>query len=209
MPMDRYLRPMIVLLLTAIFPVMIAACAGPSGPQGPQGIPGLPGKSGLPGEPGKPGKPGLAGLPGNPGNPGPEGAQGPQGPQGIQGEQGPAGPQGEAGPPGSSHPTSISLVPSEAEEGRPTIKVLGAGWQEDEAVTIEVLGPDGYHNIIGGALADASGTFEIDIRPPSRASEGGPFKPGLHSVVALGSREGGASAPLMITILVTEDTPEP
>ena len=117
--------------------------------------------------------------------------------------------RGEVGPPGSSHPTSISLIPSEAEEGRPTIKVLGAGWQPDEAVTIEVFGPDGYRNIIGGALADAAGTFETDIRPPSRTSEGGPFRPGLHSVVVLGSKEGGASAALMITAEVAEATPEP
>ena len=209
MPIDRFLRPMIVLLLIVLSSVTLAACAGAEGPQGPQGIPGLPGKSGLPGEAGKPGKPGLAGLPGNAGNPGPEGAQGPQGPQGIQGDQGSRGPQGDAGRPGSSHPTSISLVPSQAEEGRPTIKVLGAGWQEDEAVTIEVFGPDGYHIIIAGALADASGTFETDIRPPSRESEGGPFMAGLHSVVVLGSQEGGASAPLMIVVPPPEPEPEP
>ena len=104
-------------------------------------------------------------------------------------------------------PRRLGLVPAEAEEGRPTIKVLGAGWQEDEAVTIEVFGPDGYHMIIGGALADASGTFETDMRPPSRESEGGPFMAGLHSVVVLGSKEGGASAPLMI--VVPEPEPEP
>jgi hypothetical protein len=96
-------------------------------------------------------------------------------------------------------PTSIMVIPSEVEEGRPTINVLGSGWQPDEAVTLEVYGPDGYHVFIGGGLADQAGTFEIEIRPRSRESEGGPFGPGLHSVVALGSKDGGASSPLMVT----------
>ena len=196
MPMDRFIKPLAILLAIGMFTVILTACAGPQGPQGAQGIPGLPGKPGLPGEAGKPGKPGLPGLQGVSGNPGSQGEQGLQGPQG---EMGPQGPQGEMGPPGSSHPTSITLIPSEAEEGRPTIKVLGSGWQPDEAVTVEVYGPDGYSVFIGGALVDESRSFEVDIRPRSRASEGGPFKPGLHSVVVLGSKEGGASAPLMIT----------
>jgi hypothetical protein len=91
------------------------------------------------------------------------------------------------------------VIPSEVEEGRPKINVLGSGWQPDEAVTLEVYGPDGYHVFIGGGLADQAGTFEIEIRPPSRESEGGPFGPGLYSVVALGSKDGGASSPLMVT----------
>ena len=79
----------------------------------------------------------------------------------------------------------------------------------DEAVTIEVFGPDGYHLFVCGALADASGTFEMEIEPSSHSSEGSPFKPGLHSAMALGSEEGGANAPLMITAAVPEDTPKP
>lgn len=196
MPMDRFLKPLAILLAIGMLSVILSACAGPQGPQGAQGIPGLPGKPGLSGDPGMPGKPGLPGLQGVPGHPGPQGEQGPQGPQG---EMGPQGPQGETGPPGSSHPTSITLIPSQAEEGRPTIKVLGAGWQPDEAVTVEVYGPDGYSVFIGGAVADESRAFEVDIRPRSNVREGGPFKPGLYSVVVLGSKEGGASATLMIT----------
>jgi hypothetical protein len=91
------------------------------------------------------------------------------------------------------------LTPTEVEEGRPTVTVLGSGWQPDEAVTIEVYGPEGYHVFIGGAMADQAGTFDVDIRPRSRESEGGPFGAGLHSVVALGSMNGGASAPLVVT----------
>ena len=91
------------------------------------------------------------------------------------------------------------LSPNEVEEGRPKIKVLGSGWQNEEAVTIEVYGPDGYDVFIGGAVADASGTFEVEIRPRRREREGGPLKPGLHGVVVLGSKNGGASAPLMVT----------
>ena len=98
-----------------------------------------------------------------------------------------------------THPTAIMLVPAEVEEGRPKIKVFGSGWQNEEAVTVEVYGPDGYHVFIGGAVADASGTFEVEIRPRSREREGGPLKPGLHGVVVLGSKNGGASATLMVT----------
>ena len=91
------------------------------------------------------------------------------------------------------------LVPNEVEEGRPKIKVLGSGWQPEEAVAIEVYGPEGYHVFIGGAVADESGTFEVTIRPRRRVREGGPLKPGLHGVVALGTMNGGASAPLVVT----------
>ena len=52
---------------------------------------------------------------------------------------------------------------------------------------------------IGGAVADSSGTFQVEIRPRKRTSEGGPLKPGLHSVVVLGSKNGGASAALTVT----------
>ena len=75
---------------------------------------------------------------------------------------------------------------------------MGSGWQTEEAVTLEVYGPDGYHVFIGGAVTDQAGTFEVEIRPRSRESEGGPFGVGLHSVVALGSKNGGASAPLVV-----------
>lgn len=103
------------------------------------------------------------------------------------------------GAPSSAFPASIVLSPSEAEEGRPRINVTGSGWQNEEAVTIEVYGPDDYHVFIGGAVVDSSGTFQVEIRPRSRAREGGPLKPGLHGVVVLGSKNGGASAPLMVT----------
>ena len=52
---------------------------------------------------------------------------------------------------------------------------------------------------IGGAVADSSGTFQVEIRPRKREREGGPLKPGLHGIVVLGSKNGGASAPLMVT----------
>lgn len=91
------------------------------------------------------------------------------------------------------------LSPTEVEEGRPRINVTGSGWQNEEAVTIEVYGPDDYHVFIGGAVADSSGTFQVEIRPRKRTSEGGPLKPGLHSVVVLGSKNGGASAALTVT----------
>ncbi|MEE8442612.1 MAG: hypothetical protein V3S37_02590 [Dehalococcoidia bacterium] len=130
---------------------------------------------------------------------GDSGAQGTQGPQGPQGSQGLQGADGSAGPASSAFPTAIMLVPTEAEEGRPTITVFGSGWQLDEAITIEAYGPDGYHVFIGGAMADASGTFETEIRARSRVQEGGPFEPGLYSIVALGSKNGGASASLVVT----------
>ncbi|MCI0857613.1 MAG: hypothetical protein J4N81_02655, partial [Chloroflexi bacterium] len=44
-----------------------------------------------------------------------------------------------------------------------------------------------------------SGTFEVTIRPRSGVREGGPLKPGMHGVVALGTVNGGASAILMVT----------
>jgi hypothetical protein len=94
---------------------------------------------------------------------------------------------------------AIVLSPTEAEEGRPRINVIGSGWQNEEAVTIEVYGPDDYHVFIGGAVADSSGTFQVEIRPRKREREGGPLKPGLHSIVVLGSKNGGASAPLVVT----------
>ena len=159
---------------------------GPEGPQGP------------PGDAGPRGPQGPEGPQGPPGDAGPRGPQGPEGPQGPPGNAGPPGARGKAVPPGSAHPTSITLVLDTAEEGSPTIKVLGSGWQEDEAVTIEVFGPDGYHIIITGALVDSSKSFVVDIRRPGHASEGVPFAAGLHSVVALGNKEGGTSAPLMI-----------
>ena len=115
---------------------------------------------------------------------------------------------GAAGAPSAAFPVAIVLSPSEVEEGRPRINVTGSGWQKDEAVTIEVYGPDDYHVFIGGAVADSSGTFQVEIRPRKRTSEGGPLKPGLHSIVVLGSKNGGASAPLTVTAEV-EETPAP
>ncbi|MCH7712115.1 MAG: hypothetical protein IIC99_00695 [Chloroflexi bacterium] len=141
----------------------------------------------------------LAACTGTQGLQGPAGAAGAAGLQGPQGPEGPAGSQGDAGPPSSAFPAAIMLNPAEAEAGRPRITVIGSGWQTDEAVTIEVYGPDGYHVFIGGAVADSSGTFEREIRPRSRATEGGPFAEGLHSVVVLGAKNGGASAALLIT----------
>jgi len=176
--MKHILKAISFITLVSLMALVLAACAGASGAPGPQGEPGLPGISGKPGLPGNAGNPGAPGAPGDPG---------------------PAGPQGIQGPPSSAYPTAIMLVPGEVEEGRPKIKVFGSGWQNEEAVTIEVYGPDGYHVFIGGAIADASGTFEVQIRPRKRVREGGPLKPGLHGVVVLGSKNGGASAPLMVT----------
>ncbi len=132
------------------------------------------------------------------GSQGLQGAQGAAGPAGPQGPEGLGGPQGDAAA-GSAHAGALMLNPSEAEAGRPRIMVIGSGWQTDEAVTIEVYGPNDYHVFIGGAVVDSSGTFEVEIRPRSRDTEGGPFAEGLHSVVVLGSKNGGASAALLIT----------
>ena len=188
--MKRVLRAIPVYLLISIVTFAFVACAGAGGLQGPPGDPGLPGN------PGSAGNPGLPGLPGLDGPPGPAGPQGSRGPQG---ERGSSGPTGASGAPSSAYPVAIMLSPNEVEEGRPKIKVFGSGWQNEEAVTVEVYGPDGYHVFIGGAVADASGTFEVEIRPRKREREGGPLKPGLHSVVVLGSKNGGASATLMVT----------
>ncbi|MCH8351997.1 MAG: amidohydrolase family protein [Chloroflexi bacterium] len=193
MPKLRLIKPLAALLTVFILALATAACAGAAGLEGPPGPPGAPGLPGISGQPG------LAGLQGVPGNPGSSGLQGRPGAAGVPGEQGPAGPQGAAGPASAAFPTSIMLVPNEVEEGRPRIKVIGSGWQPDEAVAIEVYGPDGYHVFIGGAAADQSGTFEVTIRPRRRVREGGPLKPGLHGVVALGTVNGGASATLMVT----------
>jgi hypothetical protein len=133
------------------------------------------------------------------GSQGLQGAAGAAGPAGPQGQEGSAGPQGDSAAAGSAHTGAVMLNPSEAEAGRPEIMVIGSGWQTDEAVTIEVYGPNDYHVFIGGAVVDSSGTFEVEIRPRSRDTEGGPFAEGLHSVVVLGSKNGGASAALMIT----------
>ena len=188
--MKRVLRVIPVYLLISIVTFAFVACAGAGGLQGPPGDPGLPGN------PGSAGNPGLPGLPGLDGPPGPAGPQGSRGPQG---ERGSSGPTGASGAPSSAYPVAIMLSPNEVEEGRPKIKVFGSGWQNEEAVTVEVYGPDGYHVFIGGAVADASGTFEVEIRPRKREREGGPLKPGLHGVVVLGSKNGGASATLMVT----------
>ena len=193
MPKLRLIKPLAALLTVFILALATAACAGAAGLEGPPGPPGAPGLPGISGQPG------LAGLQGVPGNPGSSGLQGRPGAAGVPGEQGPAGPQGAAGPASAAFPTSIMLVPNEVEEGRPRIKVIGSGWQPDEAVAIEVYGPDGYHVFIGGAAADQSGTFEVTIRPRRRVREGGPLKPGMHGVVALGTVNGGASAILMVT----------
>jgi len=188
--MKRFLKGFPLFLIVSTIALALVACAGAAGTQG------TPGDPGLPGNPGSPGKPGLPGLPGIDGPAGPVGPQGPQGPQGAQGASGST---GAAGAPSAAFPVAIVLAPSEVEEGRPRINVTGSGWQKDEAVTIEVYGPDDYHVFIGGAVADSSGTFQVEIRPRKRASEGGPLKPGLHSVVVLGSKNGGASAPLTVT----------
>ena len=188
--MKRVLRAIPVYLLISIVTFAFVACAGAGGLQGPPGDPGLPGN------PGSAGNPGLPGLPGLDGPPGPAGPQGSRGPQG---ERGSSGPTGASGAPSSAYPVAIMLSPNEVEEGRPKIKVFGSGWQNEEAVTVEVYGPDGYHVFIGGAVADASGTFKVEIRPRKREREGGPLKPGLHGVVVLGSKNGGASATLMVT----------
>ena len=197
--MKRFLKGFPLFLIVSTIALALVACAGAPGTQG------APGDPGLPGNPGSPGKPGLPGLPGIDG---PAGPVGPQGPQGPQGEQGAPGPTGAAGAPSAAFPVAIVLSPSEVEEGRPRINVTGSGWQKDEAVTIEVYGPNDYHVFIGGAVADSSGTFQVEIRPRKRTSEGGPLKPGLHSIVVLGSKNGGASAPLTVTAEV-EETPAP
>ena len=188
--MKFVLKAFPIYLLVSILALALVACAGAAGLQG------SPGDPGLPGNPGSAGKPGLAGLPGVDGPAGPGGSQGARGPQG---EQGAPGPTGAAGAPSSAYPAAIMLSPTEVEEGRPRINVIGSGWQNEEAVTIEVYGPDDYHVFIGGAVADSSGTFKVEIRPRSREREGGPLKPGLHGVVVLGSKNGGASAPLLVT----------
>ena len=200
--MKRFLKAFPIFLIVSTLALALVACTGAAGTQGAAGEPGLPGNPGSPGEPGLPGNPGSPGNPGLPGLPGVDGAAGsvgPQGQQGAQGEQGPAGANGAAGAPSAAFPVAITLSPSEVEEGRPRINVTGSGWQNDEAVTIEVYGPDDYHVFIGGAVADSSGTFQVEIRPRSRTTEGGPLKPGLHSVVVLGSKNGGSSAPLTVT----------
>lgn len=188
--MKRFLKAFPLFLIVSTLALALVACAGAAGTQG------APGDPGLPGNPGSPGKPGLPGLPGVDG---PAGPAGPQGAQGPQGKQGSAGPTGAAGAPSAAFPVAIMLSPTEVEEGRPRINVTGSGWQNEEAVTIEVYGPDDYHVFIGGAVADSSGTFQVEIRPRKRTSEGGPLKPGLHSVVVLGSKNGGASAALTVT----------
>ena len=185
--MKRVLRAIPVYLLISIVTFAFVACAGAAAFQG------VPGDPGLPGNPGSAGKPGLPGLPGVDGPAGSQGARGPQG------EQGSPGPTGASGAPSSVYPAAIMLSPNEVEEGRPRINVIGSGWQNEEAVTVEVYGPDGYHVFIGGAVADSSGTFKVEIRPRKREREGGPLKPGLHGVVVLGSKNGGASAPLNVT----------
>ena len=185
--MKRVVRAFPIYLLVSILALALVGCAGAAGSQG------------APGEPGLPGNPGISGLPGLPGIEGPPGPAGRQGPQGSQGEQGSPGPTGASGAPSSAFPVAIILSPTEVEEGRPRINVIGSGWQNEEAVTIEVYGPDDYHVFIGGAVADSSGTFQVEIRPRSREREGGPLKPGLHGIVVLGSKNGGASAPLMVT----------
>ena len=193
--MKQKLKAISVIMLVPLMALVLAACAGAAGPSGQPGEPGLPGISGKPGLPGNAGKPGSPGLPGNPGQAGPPG---PQGSAGTAGEQGPPGPTGASGAASSPSAAVITLAPSEVEEGRPRIKVFGVAWQNEEAVTVEVYGPDGYHVFIGGAVADASGAFEVQIRPRRREREGGPLKPGLHHVVVLGSKNGGASATLLV-----------
>ena len=194
--MKRVVRAFPIYLLVSILALALVGCAGAAGSQGAPGEPGLPGNPGISG---LPGNPGISGLPGLPGIEGPPGPAGRQGPQGYQGEQGSPGPTGASGAPSSAFPVAIILSPTEVEEGRPRINVIGSGWQNEEAVTIEVYGPDDYHVFIGGAVADSSGTFQVEIRPRSREREGGPLKPGLHGIVVLGSKNGGASAPLMVT----------
>ena len=194
--MKRVVRAFPIYLLVSILALALVGCAGAAGSQGAPGEPGLPGNPGISG---LPGNPGISGLPGLPGIEGPPGPAGRQGPQGSQGEQGSPGPTGASGAPSSAFPVAIILSPTEVEEGRPRINVIGSGWQNEEAVTIEVYGPDDYHVFIGGAVADSSGTFQVEIRPRKREREGGPLKPGLHGIVVLGSKNGGASAPLMVT----------
>jgi len=194
--MKRVVRAFPIYLLVSILALALVGCAGAPGSQGAPGEPGLPGNPGISGLPGNPGISGLPGLPGIEGPPGPAGGQGSQG---SQGEQGSPGPTGASGAPSSAFPVAIILSPTEVEEGRPRINVIGSGWQNEEAVTIEVYGPDDYHVFIGGAVADSSGTFQVEIRPRKREREGGPLKPGLHGIVVLGSKNGGASAPLMVT----------
>ena len=188
--MKFVLKAFPIYLLVSILALALVACAGAAGLQGSPGDPGLPGN---PGSAGKPGLPGLLGVDG------PAGSQGARGPQGEQGSPGPTGASGASGAPSSAYPAAIMLSPNEVEEGRPRINVIGSGWQNEEAVTVEVYGPDGYHVFIGGAVADSSGTFKVEIRPRRREREGGPLKPGLHGVVVLGSKNGGASAPLNVT----------
>ncbi len=185
--MKRFLKAFPFFLIVSTLALALVACAGAAGTQG------APGDPGLPGNPGSPGKPGLPGFPGV------DGPAGPAGPQGVPGPQGKQGSAGAAGAPSAAFPVAIMLSPTEVEEGRPRINVTGSGWQNEEAVTIEVYGPDDYHVFIGGAVADSSGTFQVEIRPRKRTSEGGPLKPGLHSVVVLGSKNGGASAALTVT----------
>ena len=198
--MKRFLKAFPIFLIVSTLALALVACTGAAGTQGASGDPGLPGNPGSPGNPGLPGLPGVDGA---------AGSVGPQGQQGAQGEQGSTGANGAAGAPSAAFPVAIVLSPSEVEEGRPRINVIGSGWQNDEAVTIEVYGPDDYHVFIGGAVADSSGTFQVQIRPRSRTSEGGPLKPGLHSVVVLGSKNGGSSAALTVTAEPVEEAPAP
>jgi len=170
----------IVLVILALILVPLAACEGPQGPPGPTGPTGA---QGLQGDQGQMGPPASGvGQPGPAGPEGPAGPQGPVGPQGTPGPEGPAGPTGPMGPPGPQGMTApiAQIIVCLNEANLPTINetyityivvqelfmawedlwVLGAGFDQDELVTITICDANCVWAV---ATADQCGAFGVEL----------------------------------------------
>jgi hypothetical protein len=180
--MNHFLRTraMALLLILSVVALLGAvACQGKQGIEGPPGVGGNPGAYGAKGDPGPRGIQGIKGDPG---------------PRGIQGIKGDAGAKGAQGLTGTAQ---ITLVPMSAAGPAPSFNIYGSGFQNDEAILASV---EGYSaalasTLVGGAIADASGAFQIKAKLLKEHT----LAVGVYTVKVVGSEGSETTAALIVT----------
>jgi len=171
----------IVLTVSALIMVPLAACEGPQGPPGPEGPTGAQGTLGPEGpmgpmgrSAGEPGPVGPQGPMGPQGEPGPAGAEGPRGEQGPAGPMGPPGVQGELGTTAQIavcledvYWPTIGATYIDYEPGLPgyfydfeLLRIVGSSFEPGQTVTISICDLDCVWAV---ATADACGAFGVAV----------------------------------------------
>ena len=151
---------MLMVLVSILSVMLLAACQGPAGAPGRPGLagnPGNPGSAGLAGPQGPTGSMGPAGEPGYPGNPGTSGAAG------LPGASGPQGARGVATSPGAS------VMISNMKDNSPVmyldggLMVAGTGflpWEPLE-VFLDIDGTNRGSVGLGFTTANGAGSFSL------------------------------------------------